>query len=567
MTRPLHVLIVEDSEDDATLVLRELRRSGYDPTYERVDTHEAMNAALDLDSWDVVISDYTMPQFSVPAALELLKAKALDLPFIIVSGTIGEEIAVAAMKSGAHDYIMKGNLTRLGAAIEREIKEAEIREERRKAEETIQYLAYYDPLTALPNSTLFRDRLLELILTSRLENASFALIIMDIDQFKEVNNTLGHHNGDLLLKEIGERLRDTIQEAHTIARLEGNKFALLLSDTAAEGAAQGADKIIRRLEEPFSLEGLSFELSAGIGVALFPGHGEDADTLLRLADMMIHVARLRGDSYVIYSSQYDQYSPNRLALMGELRHGIESDQLFLLYQPKIDLKTGQAIGAEALVRWKHPKLGVLTPDQFIAPAERAGLIKQLTLWVLKEALRESRRWDQAGVEISMAVNLSVRNLQSPQLLDQIKGLLSTWGVAPSRLRLEITESILMADPAHAMKILIQLTSLGIRFSIDDFGTGYSSLGYLQRLPVDEIKIDKSFVMGMTTDKNKTIIVHSVIDLSHNLGLKVVAEGVENKETIDKLVFLSCDAAQGYFISKPIPGTEFTNWLKEAQYKQ
>lgn len=567
MTRPLHVLIVEDSEDDATLVLRELRRSGYDPTCERVDTHEAMNAALDLDSWDVVISDYTMPQFSVPAALELLKAKALDLPFIIVSGTIGEEIAVAAMKSGAHDYIMKGNLTRLGAAIEREIKEAEIREERRKAEETIQYLAYYDPLTALPNSTLFRDRLLELILTSRLENASFALIIMDIDQFKEVNNTLGHHNGDLLLKEIGERLRDTIQEAHTIARLEGNKFALLLSDTAAEGAAQGADKIIRRLEEPFSLEGLSFELSAGIGVALFPGHGEDADTLLRLADMMIHVARLRGDSYVIYSSQYDQYSPNRLALMGELRHGIESDQLFLLYQPKIDLKTGQAIGAEALVRWKHPKLGVLTPDQFIAPAERAGLIKQLTLWVLKEALRESRRWDQAGVEISMAVNLSVRNLQSPQLLDQIKGLLSTWGVAPSRLRLEITESILMADPAHAMKILIQLTSLGIRFSIDDFGTGYSSLGYLQRLPVDEIKIDKSFVMGMTTDKNKTIIVHSVIDLSHNLGLKVVAEGVENKETIDKLVFLSCDAAQGYFISKPIPGTEFTNWLKEAQYKQ
>ena len=567
MTRPLRVLIVEDSEDDAALVLRELRRSGYDPTYERVDTPKTMNAALDQKSWDIVISDYTMPHFSVPAALELLKAKALDLPFIIVSGTIGEEIAVAAMKSGAHDYIMKGNLTRLNAAIEREIKEAEIREERRKAEETIQYLAYYDPLTGLPNRTLFRDRLLELILTSRLENASFALIIMDIDQFKEVNNTLGHHNGDLLLKEIGERLRDTIQEAHTIARLEGNKFALLLSDTAAEGAAQGADKIIRRLEEPFSLEGLSFELSAGIGVAIFPGHGEDADTLLRLADMMIHVARLRGDNYVIYSSQYDQYSPSRLALMGELRHGIESDQLFLLYQPKIDLKTGQAIGAEALVRWKHPKLGALTPDQFIAPAERAGLIKQLTLWVLKEALKESRRWDQAGVEISTAVNLSVRNLQSPQLLDQIKGLLSTWGVAPSRLRLEITESILMADPTHAMKVLTQLTSLGIRFSIDDFGTGYSSLGYLQRLPVDEIKIDKSFVMGMTTDKNKTIIVHSVIDLSHNLGLKVVAEGVESKEVMDRLVSFGCDAAQGYFISKPITGTEFTNWLKEARYKQ
>lgn len=563
MSLPLRVLIVEDSENDAELVLRELRRGGYEPTYERVETPQDMGAALERQTWDIILSDYSMPHFSGPAALETLRAKAIDLPFIIISGTIGEETAVSAMRAGAHDYIMKNNLIRLIPAIDREIKEAKLREERRKAEEMINYLAYHDSLTRLPNRTMLRDRLLELILTSRLKNSSFALLIMNLSRFKEINNTLGYQNGDIILQKAKERLQDNIREADMIARIEGDKFALLIPDTDADGAARAAGKIIKILEEPFVLEELPLDVSASIGIALYPGHGEDADTLLRRGDIAMHTAKKIESGFCIYSPQHDQYSPDRLSLIAELRKAIEEDQLFLLYQPKIELKTGRISGVEALVRWQHPKLGVIPPDKFISLAERSGLIKQLTFWVLKEALRQSRSWYQRGLEISVAVNLSVRNLQAPQLLDQIKGLLSTWGVMSGSLRLEITESIIMADPAHAMEILEHLTSIGIRFSVDDFGTGYSSLGYLKRLPVDELKIDKSFVINMMANENDAIIVHSVIDLAHNLGLKVTAEGVESKEIMDKLITLGCDAAQGYFISRPVKDIDLTNWLERS----
>lgn len=566
MAEPIRVLIVEDAEDDAALVLRELRRGGYDLIYERVDTREAFNAALDQKTWDIIISDYTMPNFRGTDALEILKLKGIDIPFIFVSGTIGEDTAVDAMKNGAHDYIIKGNLKRLLPAVERELREAKLREEQRKAEETINYLAYHDVLTGLPNRTALRDQMLELILTSRLKNESFALLMMNMDRFKEINFTLGYQNGDILLKQVKERLHGTMRDRYTAARMEGDKFAVLISDIDADGAMGIAGKIIKAFEKPFVLETLPLDISVSIGIAIFPGHGEDADTLLRRGDIAMHMAKNIEGGFCLYSPQYDQYSTARLGLMTELRHAIEEDQLFLLYQPKIDLRTGQTIGLEALCRWNHPKSGIIPPDQFISLAESTGLIRQLTLWVIKEVLRQSRNWRQTGIEVSVAVNISAKNLQTPQLLDQLEGIFSTWGVVPGALRLEITESVIMADPQHAMDILKRLTNMGMHFSIDDFGTGYSSLGYLQRLPVDELKIDKSFVMNMLAEESSSMIVHSIIELAHNLRFKVVAEGVENKETLDRLALLGCDYGQGYFISKPIPPAEITAWFDKQGTK-
>ncbi|HLF86951.1 MAG TPA: EAL domain-containing protein, partial [Nitrospiria bacterium] len=628
---------------------------------------------------DIIISDYTMPNFNARAALDLLKARAHDIPFIIVSGTIGEETAVAAMKAGANDYLIKGNLARLVPAIERELRDAQVRrgrekseeafkasesrfrniaenalvgiyqsnlkgeilyannalamiyefespEEmiskgvvaryknlqerevllgnlkksgkvnnielemltkggesrnvlvsatldgeilsgmviditgRRQAEETAHHLAYYDILTDLPNRILLYDRIQQAIIIGKRENRPLALLIMDLDRFKEINSTLGHHNGDLLLGQVGTRLRDLLREADSVARLGGDEFGVLLIKSDAEGATTVAKKIMEGLEEPFLISGLSIDVSASIGVALFPGHGEDSIALIQHADTAMYQAKKTESGIAVYSSKLDQYSPERLALMGELRHAIDANQFLLLYQPKLELKTGKTTGVEALVRWRHPQHGIIPPDQFITLAEHTGSIKQLTLWVLKDALRQSRSWHQAGIEISVAVNLSVRSLQAPQLLDQIRGMLSTWGVASSSLRLEITESIIMADPVLAMEIITQLTAMGIRFSIDDFGTGYSSLSYLQRLPVDEIKIDKSFIMNMLTNESSMKIVRSTIELAHSLGLKVVAEGVESKEILNELTSLGCDAAQGYFISRPIPQLELAAWL-------
>lgn len=560
MGQPLRALLIEDSEDDAALVVHELKRGGYDLIYERVDTREAVNAVLDQKTWDIIISDYTMPNFKGTDALEILKLKGIDIPFIFVSGTIGEDKAVEAMKNGAHDYVIKGNLKRLIPAIERELKEAKLREERTKAEEMVNYLAYHDVLTGLPNRTMLRDNMLELIQTSRLKNSSFTLLIMNLDRFKEINATLGYQNGDILLQQIKERLQETMRGAYIIARLEGDKFALLISDTDAEGAVRAAGKIIKFFEKPFFLETLPLDISVSIGIALFPGHGEDSDALLRRGDIAMHTAKKIESGFCIYSSQYDQYSPARLSLMAELRHSIDEDHLFLMYQPKIDLRSGQTIGLEALVRWQHPTLGVILPDQFISLAEQTGLIKEITFWVLKEALRQSRGWHQAGIEISVAVNLSVRSLQAPQFHDQIIGFLSAWGVASGLLRFEITESIIMVDPELAMGIIAKLTDIGIRFSIDDFGTGYSSLSYLQSLPVDELKIDKSFVMKMMVNEGSAIIVRSIIELAHNLGFKVVAEGIEDEETLNRLALLGCDYGQGYFISRPMPHEETTTWL-------
>ena len=565
MSIPIRVLMVEDSEDDAALIVRELQRSGFDPAVERVDTSAAMNKALVERVWDLVICDYRMPAFSAPEALMLLKKSGLDLPFIIVSGSAGEDHAVAAMKDGAHDYIAKNNLARLIPAVEREVREAKTRKERDHAEDMIRYLAFHDPLTALPNRTLLQDRLQHAIQDAQRESRPLAFLLMDLDRFKEINDTLGHHRGDQLLQQMGPRLQAVLRGSDTVARFGGDEFAVLLPHTEKEGAVLAAEKLLKALEPPFAIDNLPIHVEASIGIALYPDQGAHGEILVQRADVAMYAAKRTGRGYAVYAPEQDQHSPRRLALLGELRQAIEENQLFLHYQPKVSMLTGRTIGVEALVRWQHPEYGLIPPDQFIGPAEQTGLIHPLTQWVLSAALKQCRAWHEEGMDIQMSVNLSVRNLQEPRLPAQVAESLRTYGLPSDRLDLEITESAIMADPMRALQILTSLNQLGASLSIDDFGTGYSSLGYLKKLPVDTIKIDRSFVMDMVSDENDTAIVKCAIAFAHNLGLSVVAEGVENRETWNRLAALGCTSSQGYYMSRPLPATDLTVWLKESPW--
>lgn len=437
--------------------------------------------------------------------------------------------------------------------------------ERKKSEDMIKRLAYYDLLTNLPNRTLLQDRLQQAILAGQRENKPVALLLMDLDHFKETNDTLGHQRGDILLQQVGSRLQGAVRPSDVVARLGGDEFAVVLPLAGSEDAARVADKILKALEPPFVIEGLPVMVEASIGLALYPDHGANAESLMQRADVAMYTAKPTGSGYIIYDAKIDQYSPRRLALMAELRQAIEGDRLFLHYQPKIDLKTRRIIGVEALVRWQHPQHGLISPDQFIAPAEKTGLIKPLTLWVFNEAKRQHLAWHEAGMELPVSVNLSARCLLDPKLPDQCAHLLQAGSLLQGCLELEVTESTVMADPAGAIEVLTRLRAMKIYFSIDDFGAGYSSLAYLKKLPVDSIKIDKSFVIGMIRDEGNAAIVRATIDLGHHLGLKVVAEGVEDKETLDCLIALGCDAAQGHYISRPLPVPELTRWLNESPW--
>jgi diguanylate cyclase (GGDEF)-like protein len=563
MDIPLRLLLVEDSKDDALLVIHELRRHGYDLICERVDTAATTQAALDKDRWDLIISTYSMPQFSGLAALALVQKMGLDVPFILLSGTIGEESAVEAMKAGAHDYLMKGNLTRLIPAIERELREAKVRQERKQAQEFIDYLAYHDVLTGLPNRALLQEHLQQTIKDARREHKTVALLLMDLDRFKEINNTLGHHRGDMVLQQVGLRLKDAVRESDTVARLGGDEFAILLplSDTAHWEIV--AHKTIKALESPFVIEGIPIAVETSIGIALHPAHGDSAEALIQRADVAMYVAKRNKSGFVLYEPTLDQHSPRRLALMGELRQAIDQRHLRLYYQPKVDLKTGQVTGVEGLLRWQHAQHGFIPPDQFIAPAEQTGLIFPLTRFVLEEAIQQCCAWHRMALNVCIAVNLSARNLQDPDLPRQVTELIAPLGLDPCCLELELTESAIMMNPTRAMEVLTRLHEMGVALTIDDFGIGYSSLAYLKKLPIGTIKIDKSFVLGMMANENDRVIVRSTIDLGHNLGKKVVAEGVENQAIWDQLVAFGCDLAQGYHISRPMPAADLPAWISQS----
>ncbi len=559
--KPLRALVVEDSEDDTELLLRELKRGGYEPTHARVDTSEAMSATLAARAWDIVFSDFTMPHFNAFDALALLRGTGLDIPFIIVSGTIGEDRAVIAMKAGAHDYILKGNLKRLVPAVERELREAHMRKERRMAEETIRRLAYTDPVTDLPNRVQFLEQVQLAIEAAKGKGYPLALLFMDLDRFRDVNDTLGHAHGDGLLLQVGLRLRSALFAPDIVARLGGDEFGILLPQLAS---ANDVNLVIRKLQDflqtPFMVNDIPIDVEASIGVAITPMHGADADLLLQRADIAMYRAKKMASGYAVYAPEHDPHSPEQLGLMAQLRDAIERNQLLLHFQPKVEIRTGRLAGTEALVRWQHPRRGLLMPDRFIGTAEHTGLMAPLTRWVLTDALTHCQGARREGIRMGVSVNLSARSLHDARLPEMVEIALKTAGAEPSQLILEITESAIVLDPTRAQETLAALSHMGVRLSIDDFGTGYTSLASIKNLPVNEIKIDKSFVAGMLTDKNDAMIVRSVIDLGHNLGLNVVAEGVETQEMFDALAALGCDEAQGFYISKPQACESLKKWF-------
>ena len=426
----------------------------------------------------------------------------------------------------------------------------------RRQMEEIQRRADYDELTGLPNRTLFRRRV-EAALAAG--NMDAVVLLLDVDHFKEVNDALGHELGDELLRGIGERLA-ALCEDETVARLGGDEFAVLLPHGSAELAEAFAARIHEALEQPFELGGFSLEVAASVGIAVFGEHGEDADALLQHADVAMYLAKGAHAGTAVYSAEQDTNDAERLALAGELRRAIEQEELVVHYQPKADLQTGRIVGVEALVRWIHPERGFIPPDAFIPIAERTGLIKPLSRYVLRTAIDQCAAWAAEGLDLHVAVNLTIPDLLDLELPDRIAAMLADARVPADRLELEVTESTILADPFRVRHVIDRLNELGIGFAIDDFGTGYSSLAYLKQLPVQTIKIDRSFVMDMIESESDAAIVRSTIDLARNLGLRVVAEGVETEAMWDKLREQGATLAQGYLISKPVSAADLAPLL-------
>jgi diguanylate cyclase (GGDEF)-like protein/PAS domain S-box-containing protein len=440
--------------------------------------------------------------------------------------------------------------------------------ERKRVEAELIHQALHDSLTGLPNRILLHDRLKQAILRARRDVLPFALIVLDLDRFKEINDTFGHDVGDLLLQQIGPRLQEVLRQSDslirlvpaTVARLGGDEFAIILHHVDEQGAITAAERLFDALRAPILVGKQRLTVGASMGIVLFPRHGKDAGGLLQRADVAMYLAKRRQDSYAVYDAEQDEYSPARHAIVGDLRDALETNGLHLHYQPEVTCLTGRTTRVEALARWLHPKRGMVPPVDFIPVAERTGLIEPLTTWVLQQALQQCARWHTAGRDVGVAVNLSAHSLSDPQLTETIERVVRAVGAEFHWLDVEITESAIMADAERSLLVLDGLHDLGVRISVDDFGTGYSSLTYLRRLPVQAVKIDRSFVVEMAVNPEDAIIVRSVIDLAHNLGLDVVAEGVEDSAAYDMLVSMGCEVVQGYYLSRPLPSDGIAEWL-------
>jgi diguanylate cyclase (GGDEF)-like protein len=422
------------------------------------------------------------------------------------------------------------------------------------------YQALHDPLTDLPNRTLFQDRTGVALRTAARSGATVAVLLLDLNRFKEVNDTLGHQYGDQLLLQVADRLRGSLRDSDSVARLGGDEFAILLPISGWEEALAATQRVGAALHDPFSIYDIALDVDASIGITLAEP-GDDVETLLRHADVAMYEAKTAHHPFARYESSRDDNNLSRLVLLGDLRRAIAASELTLHYQPKISTGTGTLSSVEALVRWQHPTLGLLWPDKFIPLAESTAIIHALTTEVLHLALSQARKWADAGRSIPVAVNISARSLLDPRFPAHVQELLDAHGVAPYLLNLELTETAVMTDHDLALTVLQDLDSMGVSLSIDDFGTGYSSMSYLKTLPVKELKIDRSFVMGMANDPDSAVIVRSAVDLGHNLGMTVVAEGVQDSITRSDLTDMGCDLLQGYEICKPMPARELELWIE------
>jgi diguanylate cyclase (GGDEF)-like protein len=684
MDNTLHVLVVEDSEDDTCFLVRQLQRGGYQPYVRRVETREAMLEALQAQSWDIVFSDYRMPNFSTLEALTLLQEQGVDIPFIMVSGMVGEDRAVEVMKAGAHDYIMKDNLSRLLPAVKRELREAENRRQRQAADEerarlmsileatpdlvavidlesrihylnqagcqwlgfsqpppypTVSLLSYYTPwaatlmqntaiptalqagtwngelailnskgveiplsqvilthqnnrgqikflsliarnitdqkqyeqelqyrvthdiLTHLPNRTLLRDRLAQALASAKRERCLIAILFLDVDNFKQINDALGHLIGDRCLLDVAQRLANCIRMSDTLGRYGGDEFIIILSNVHHLSDVETViKKIHAEFTQPLKLNGNDIVVTLSIGVSLYPQDGIDEESLLQASDTAMYSAKRNGrNQFRYYLPKMDSRGRELLTLEMELRQALEREEFVLYYQPQLDLSSRQITAVEALIRWQHTKRGLIPPRDFIPILEQTGLIVEVGNWVLDTACTQAQAWHTLGYPLRIAVNCSTRQFQQ-RLLETVHHTLQRHSLDPTRLELEVTESVVMQDIQNATHILQHLKEMGVTLAIDDFGTGYSSLAYLRRFPIHSLKIDCSFVRDIAHDPEDVAIAETILLLGRSLELEIVAEGVETDVQAQFFQSRQCQRIQGYWVGHPLPAEDLLAFL-------
>lgn len=559
------LLLVEDNPHDAELVLETLRGAGLDPHCRQVDTREDYLRELN-SSPDIILSDFSLPQFDGKAALELLKASGLDIPFIIVSGCIGEEMAVECMKAGAADYLLKDRLGRLPHAVSQALERKRLLEEKRQAEQRLFLETFHDPLTGLPNRALFLDRVNRVILRNRRDTTRiFAVVYLHLEGFQIVHNSLGPSAEDRLRIDVSRRILMRVRSADTVARLDGEDFVFLLDNLKSDDdATRVTERVRQTFSVPFSLDGQDVFLTATLGITSSAAGYDDAEHVLRDAKTAVNRAQALGRSgFAIFDQVMHDQAMTRLKLETDLRQALERHEFRLHYQPIIELGTGQVTGFEALIRWQHPEQGLVAPHTFLTVASELRLLPSIGEWSCQEACEQLRGWQnrfQKLVPLTMSVNLSTEQFSDANLVSKLQDLVRSTGIEPGSLKIEITESEIMENPRAVSEILHQLKSLGIDACLDDFGTGYSSLSYLQQLPITFIKIDQSFVRRLGGEDDALAIVKTIVVLSHQLGRKVIAEGVETHEHANILKSLGCEYAQGYFYSKPLPQNEMETLL-------
>ncbi len=564
----IKILLIDDDEDDFVMtrdILAEAENLGHE--LEWISTYQEALGSIAENRHDVYILDFRLGE---KTGLELLTEAAANgsrAPFILLTGQGDRETDIQAMKAGAADYLVKGDIN--APLLERSIRYAI---ERKRNEEDVFRMAYYDSLTRLPNRTLFLDRLFQAISQAERHESMFAIMFLDIDNFKRINDTFGHAVGDRLLIAITERLHSTMRKSDSVARqtikdmfarLGGDEFTVLLHEVKhVENAAKVAQRIIDVLSLPFTLEGTEIFITASIGISIFPQDGRDVDDLLKNADAAMYHAKEQGkNNYQYYRQAMNASAFEKLTLENTLRKAVENDELVLHYQPQFDITTGKITGLEALIRWDHPEKGLIPPVKFIPLAEETGIIFPMSEWVLKTASRQCNIWKDAGhKDIPISVNISSRHFQHRNLVKSISESLSQAGINPNDMMIEITESAIMQDTETVLLTLSELADMGMRMILDDFGTGYSSLSYLKRFPIHALKIDRSFTSEISADPEEALIARAIISLARNLKMLVIAEGVETGQQLRYLQDYGCNEIQGYLFSRPLPTDDITEML-------
>lgn len=573
-----HILIVDDEPEIRNMICGILSERY---TCAVANSAEEALLLLQTEKYGLVISDINMGGMSGLEMVPQVRASAPNTVIMLISGEQNIESAIEAMRVGAFDYIIKPfDFQHVEAAVRRALEhhtllaakhrhENHLEELVKQRTAELDHLAYYDALTDLPNRILFEDRLTQALILAESNRQTLAMLFLSLDGFKKVHDTLGRAMGDRLLQKVAERLRISAHRGETVARFEGDEFALLLTQVGGtEGEDVGAVifQINESLKLPFLIDEHELFITVSIGISLYPDDGADAPTLLKNADAALYRAREQGgDNYQFYTTDMNAKAMKRLTLENSLRRALERSEFEVYYQPILDINTRKIVGMEALLRWHHPELGLVQPAEFIPMAEDTGMIVPIGEWALRTSCTQSKAWQEAGfAPLTLAVNLSARQFQQHNLSEVIVRTIQETGLNAYDLELELTESSIMKNAESAVRTLTELKALGVKIAIDDFGTGYSSLGYLKRLPIDTLKIDRSFVCDVTTDPDDAALVMAIITLAHNLRLKVIAEGVETEEQLRFLHLLRCDAWQGYLFSRPLTVEAFEELLLQGQ---